>query len=61
MKSDICIINGCDRIRDKKQNRRICQMHRVRYGHYESNVGLGHFKYSNDLLQSAIHYLKQHQ
>ena len=36
MKSDICEVPGCDRIRDKKQNRRICQMHRVRYGRYKS-------------------------
>lgn len=36
MKSDICIVEGCDRGRDKKQNRRICQMHRVRYGRYKS-------------------------
>lgn len=33
---DICIVEGCDRIRDKKQNRKICQMHRVRYGRYKS-------------------------
>ena len=36
MKSDICIVPGCDRIRDKKQNRKICQMHRVRWGRYKS-------------------------
>jgi hypothetical protein len=36
MKSEICIIEGCDRIKDKKQNRRICQMHRIRYSRYKS-------------------------
>lgn len=36
MLEDICIVDGCDRPRDKKQNRRICQMHRVRYGRYKS-------------------------
>lgn len=36
MKSELCNIPGCDRIRDKKQNRKICQMHRVRYGRYKS-------------------------
>lgn len=36
MKSDICTVPGCDRIRDIKQNRRICQMHRIRYGRYKS-------------------------
>jgi len=35
-KSDICIVNGCDRVRDKKQNRKICQMHRVRFGRHKS-------------------------
>jgi len=35
-KSEICIIEGCGRIRDKKQNRRICQMHRVRYSRHKS-------------------------
>jgi hypothetical protein len=33
---EVCIVDGCDRIRDKKQNRKICQMHRVRYGRYKS-------------------------
>lgn len=36
MSDEICIIPGCDRIRDKKQNRRICQMHRVRFGRHKS-------------------------
>lgn len=36
MINEICIIEGCTRFRDKKQNRRICQMHRVRYGRYKS-------------------------
>jgi hypothetical protein len=36
MKNNICIIDGCDRLRDKKQNRRICQMHRVRYSRHKS-------------------------
>jgi hypothetical protein len=36
MLNDICIVDGCDRLRDKKQNRRICQMHRVRYGRHKS-------------------------
>jgi hypothetical protein len=34
--SDICIIEGCDRPRDKKQNRKICQMHRTRYSRHKS-------------------------
>jgi hypothetical protein len=34
--SEICIIDGCDRLRDKKQNRRICQMHRVRFSRHKS-------------------------
>jgi hypothetical protein len=33
---DICIVEGCENIRDKKQNRRICQMHRTRYSRYKS-------------------------
>ena len=36
MKSEICIVDGCERIRDKKQNRKICQMHRVRWGRHKS-------------------------
>lgn len=36
MNKEICTVDGCDRIRDKKQNRRICQMHRVRYGRHKS-------------------------
>lgn len=33
---NICIVDGCDRLRDKKQNRRICQMHRTRFSRYKS-------------------------
>lgn len=33
---EICIVDGCERIRDKKQNRKICQMHRVRYSRHKS-------------------------
>lgn len=36
MSNQICIIEGCTRFRDKKQNRRVCQMHRVRYGRHKS-------------------------
>lgn len=36
MSDEICRIPGCDRPRDKKQNRTICQMHRVRYGRHKS-------------------------
>lgn len=36
MKNDICEVPGCNRFKDKKQNRKICQMHRVRYGRYKS-------------------------
>lgn len=36
MFEDICIVDGCERKRDKKQNRKICQMHRVRFGRYRS-------------------------
>lgn len=36
MKSEICAVDGCDRIKDKKQNRHICQMHRTRYGRHKS-------------------------
>jgi hypothetical protein len=32
----ICIIPGCDRPRDKKQNRRICMLHRSRKSKYKS-------------------------
>lgn len=35
-KSDICVVENCNNTRDKKQNRRICQMHRVRYGRHKS-------------------------
>ena len=34
--NDICIVDGCDRLRDKKQNRKICQMHRTRMSKYKS-------------------------
>lgn len=33
---DVCIVDGCDRIRDKKQNRKICQLHRTRMSKYKS-------------------------
>jgi len=33
---EICIIPGCDRPRDKKQNRRICQLHRSRKSKYKT-------------------------
>ncbi len=33
---DICIVDGCDRIRDIKQGRNICQMHRTRMSRYKS-------------------------
>ncbi|CAB4151208.1 Recombination endonuclease VII [uncultured Caudovirales phage] len=33
---NICIVDGCDRLRDKKQNRKICQMHRGRMSKYKS-------------------------
>lgn len=33
---ELCIIENCFNPRDKKQNRRICQMHRVRYGRHKS-------------------------
>ena len=33
---EICIVDGCDRLRDKKQNRKICQMHRTRMSKYKS-------------------------
>jgi hypothetical protein len=36
MSDEICIVPGCDRIRDKKQNRKICQMHRTRFGRHKS-------------------------
>ncbi len=36
MKSEICIVDGCPRVRDKKQNRLICQMHRGRMSKYKS-------------------------
>lgn len=36
MTTEICIVEGCTRFRDKKQNRRICQMHRIRYGRHKS-------------------------
>lgn len=36
MPNKVCIVPGCDRFRDKKQNRKICQMHRNRWSKYKS-------------------------
>jgi hypothetical protein len=36
MVPDICIVPGCDRLRDEKQHRKICQLHRVRWSRYKS-------------------------
>ena len=49
MYSEICIVEGCDRLRDKKQ---IC---------HKCNVSIGALNESIETLQAAIEYLKQHQ
>jgi hypothetical protein len=36
LNTEICIIDGCNKPRDKKQNRKICQMHRSRFSRYKS-------------------------
>jgi hypothetical protein len=47
MYSEICIVEGCDRLRDKKQ---IC---------HKCNVSIGSFNDSIETLQSALNYLKK--
>jgi hypothetical protein len=36
MINDICVVEGCNRVRDKNQNRLICQLHRSRMSKYNS-------------------------
>lgn len=36
IEKEICIVPGCNKPRDKKQNRRICPLHRSRLNNYKS-------------------------